>query len=266
MIYYKHNLPLVDAEHTLRLGAKNRFRHWKRFFYVCKKIIILKTIVYIDAQNLYFGVLKNSPYKWLDIFKLFSYRVVKHQNSDAEIIKVKFYTAPVLGKFAKDSQCSVERQDKYHRALKACYPDKICIINGFYQDKCIPAMRCKSVDEKALVWKIEEKQTDVNLALDMYRDVLNNICEQVVLCSNDSDLEPALKNIKEDCPSKRIGVVYPIKKTRGSRRRSKVLCKHADWVRHHLSDNDLSLCQLPEKIVYKLGNRSKKILKPDEWN
>ncbi len=208
---------------------------------------MLKTIVYIDAQNLYFGILKNSPYKWLDIFKLFSDRVVKCQSPDAEIIKVKFYTAPILGKFAKDSQRSVERQNKYHRALKACYPDEIHIINGFYQDRCIPAMRCKSVDGKATVWRIEEKQTDVNLALDMYRDILNNTCEQAVLCSNDSDLGPALKVIKEDYPSKQIGVVYPIKKARGNRRHSEALQKYADWVWRHLSDSDLALCQLPEK-------------------
>ena len=45
---------------------------------------------------------------------------------------------------------------------------------------------------------MEEKQTDVNIALHLYRDVSQNKCEQVILVSSDSDLEPALRFIKQD--------------------------------------------------------------------
>ena len=40
---------------------------------------------------------------------------------------------------------------------------------------------------------IEEKLTDVQMTLTVYRDALRGGVDQVVVCSNDSDVEPALK-------------------------------------------------------------------------
>ncbi|MBN3495478.1 hypothetical protein [Vibrio neptunius] len=31
----------------------------------------MKTIVYVDGFNFYYGLLRHSPYKWLDLVKLF---------------------------------------------------------------------------------------------------------------------------------------------------------------------------------------------------
>jgi len=31
----------------------------------------VKTIVYVDGYNLYYGLLRKSPHKWLDLFALF---------------------------------------------------------------------------------------------------------------------------------------------------------------------------------------------------
>jgi len=50
----------------------------------------------------------------------------------------------------------------------------------------------------ASVWMIEEKQTDVNIALHAYRDAVRGNCDQLVICSNDSDLEPALRLVKAE--------------------------------------------------------------------
>lgn len=47
--------------------------------------------------------------------------------------------------------------------------------------------------DRVNVWKFEEKQTDVNIALHMYRDAIKQHYTQQVLVSNDSDLELALK-------------------------------------------------------------------------
>ena len=59
----------------------------------------MRTIVYIDGFNFYFGVLRNTGHKWLDIVSL-----VKHichvQNSQIELIAVKFFTAPVITRVA----------------------------------------------------------------------------------------------------------------------------------------------------------------------
>jgi hypothetical protein len=50
----------------------------------------MKTTLYIDGFNLYYGVLKGSSYKWLDVVKLFTH-ICQEQNPDAEIVAVKFF-------------------------------------------------------------------------------------------------------------------------------------------------------------------------------
>jgi uncharacterized LabA/DUF88 family protein len=161
----------------------------------------MKTIVYIDAQNLYFGVLTKSPYKWLDVYRLFAERIVRSNSPDAEIVLVKFYTAPIKAKFAADPKAP-ERQTAYHNALKGKYDGKIEIIEGHYSADCKDERICEDEGNKVRVWKLEEKLTDVNLALDMYRDALRECYDQAVLCSNDSDLLPAIKLIQLDFPQK----------------------------------------------------------------
>lgn len=55
-------------------------------------------------------------------------------------------------------------------------------------------------NDRVLVWKIEEKKTDMNLAMAMYRDVDKGLYEDVVLCLNDFDAEPVLQALGEDLP------------------------------------------------------------------
>ena len=50
----------------------------------------LKTSVYIDGFNLYYGALKQTPYKWLDIGKLCQVMLPAHV-----IHTIKFFTANV---------------------------------------------------------------------------------------------------------------------------------------------------------------------------
>lgn len=50
----------------------------------------MRTYVYVDGFNLYYGALKNSPYKWLDIKDLFK-RILRPSN---EIQAIKYYIRP----------------------------------------------------------------------------------------------------------------------------------------------------------------------------
>lgn len=63
-------------------------------------------------------------------------------------------------------------------------------------------------NNRTKVWLIEEKKTDVNIAMEMYRDVSKGKCDRVILISNDSDAEPVLKAISEDFPHVMIGAVF----------------------------------------------------------
>ena len=79
-----------------------------------------KTIVYIDGYNLYYSLLRRTPYKWLDVVALFR-SIIKAQDSTADVIQIKYFTAPALAKFASHGKESVSAQNEYHRALKAKY-------------------------------------------------------------------------------------------------------------------------------------------------
>lgn len=50
-----------------------------------------RTIVYIDGFNLYYGSLRKTAYKWLDLKELFSNLLgERHQ-----IVEIKYYTAAI---------------------------------------------------------------------------------------------------------------------------------------------------------------------------
>jgi hypothetical protein len=50
----------------------------------------MKTFVYVDAFNLYYGAVKDTPYKWLDLQALC--RVMLPQNT---VARIKYFTARV---------------------------------------------------------------------------------------------------------------------------------------------------------------------------
>lgn len=86
----------------------------------------LRTIVYVDGYNLYYGVLRKTALKWLDLFALFQDHVL---DSQAELVEVRYYTAPVLGRMCDDIE-SPQRQRQYLQALRKMYPEKIVIVEG----------------------------------------------------------------------------------------------------------------------------------------
>ncbi|HEX6957013.1 MAG TPA: NYN domain-containing protein [Ferrovibrio sp.] len=71
----------------------------------------MKAWVYIDGFNLYYGCLKNSRYKWLNLKKLAESALPQN----FKIRKVKYFTARVSG--AVDPQAPA-RQQVYLNALK----------------------------------------------------------------------------------------------------------------------------------------------------
>ena len=113
------------------------------------------------------------------------------------------------------------------------------------------------------VWHLEEKQTDVNIALQLYRDAVMKNCEQVVLVSSDSDLKPPLELIKHDYSKMNIGLILPRPKLIGSNQRPKntKLSASSNWTRGYILESELERCQLPNKVP----TNKKPITKPDYW-
>ncbi|MBV1874553.1 MAG: NYN domain-containing protein [Gammaproteobacteria bacterium] len=226
----------------------------------------MDTIVYIDGYNLFYGRLRNSPYKWINPFKLLQL-ILNNQDPSFNLIKVKYFTSPVKAKFASHGDEASKAQNAYHRAITFCHNDDVEIVFGYHTvERGTPPKFQSPIDktDRVDVWNFEEKQTDVNIALHMYRDAIRGHFGQQVLVSNDSDLELALKFIKEETPEITLGLVIPRAKPTANKKGRAVsasLSKHTDWCRKYIFDEECEAAQFPEKIPTK----KKPIIKPCYW-
>jgi len=211
----------------------------------------------------FYALLSNTPYKWLNLRELFS-QVILPIEPTSDLAPLKYFTAPVLGSMASDPRAE-QRQACYHRALKAA--GGVEIIKGFHTKHITTGILLDlptdhPVQSKRRVQVMEEKQTDVNIALHIYRDACCRACDQIVLCSNDSDLEPALEMVRSDFPDIKIGLILPRASEKPDARRSGSLERHAHWKRGSISAPELMTSQFPERL---LDHRKRTIKKPNEW-
>lgn len=225
----------------------------------------MKTTIYIDGYNLYYGLLRGTPYKWLDVVK-FCETICHDENPNFQIDMVKFFTSPIKAKISTRKDQAARSQRLYLNALKHKYPDRIMIVEGFFQlTKGLFPRYKNPLDktDKVKVWRLEEKQTDVNIALHLYNDVVQKKTEQVVLVSNDSDFVPVFEFAKQVNPKIHIGSILPRIYTEGKNNRpaSTELSKLSDWSRHYIHPKELQTSQLPPMIATK----KKPIYKPSYW-
>lgn len=167
---------------------------------------------------------------------------------------------------AASASDSVKCQETYHAALEKHHHDRIEIIKGYYS---LVQTRAKLVDktdpkkwprdsQSADIWKLEEKQSDVNLALHAFKDAIQGEVDQIVIVTNDTDIAPALEMIRQ-LTSTVIGIVIPT--TDQQRLPNKALVNQAHWVRTHITSRELQLAQLPRIVV--AGKKSHSKL--DSW-
>ncbi|WP_240472661.1 NYN domain-containing protein [Salinivibrio socompensis] len=171
---------------------------------------------------------------------------------------------------------SLNDQRSYHLALHIHCASRLETIKGSYAiDKA--KFPCVEKDDKGnekqprdsqrvKIWKLEEKQSDVNIAIEAVYDVLTEPdLEQVVFVTNDTDLAPALSKIRaynklQFRGKVKIGLIVPIKSDDNSRRANKSLSALADWTIHHITDEELAASQLPCRLPAK-----KSAFKPSSW-
>ena len=206
----------------------------------------MRTNVYVDGFNLYYGALRGTPYKWLDLMGLFQGILGPRHN----VQKIKFFTARVLDRGGRHSST---RQDLYLNALEKHCPN-VELIYGYFavRPATLPLENPGKEGRMVRVIRTEEKGTDVNIAVHLVHDAWLNDYDCAVLVSNDGDLAEALRLVKSDC-KKEIRLMLP----RGTQRSGK-LSRHADFF-HHITPGALEKNQLPSPIP---GTR---IFKPKEW-
>lgn len=163
----------------------------------------MKTNVYVDGFNFYYGCLKGTSHKWLDLSKLCQFLLPRDQ-----IQKIKYYTATVSARPHDPDQ--PVRQQTYFRALRTI--PNLEIIEGHFLSHVVkmPLATPQGGLQYVKVIKTEEKGSDVNIAAHMVHDGHRGDYELAVVVSNDSDLLEPIRIVTEELGLK-VGVLNPHK-------------------------------------------------------
>ena len=201
-----------------------------------------KVNVYVDGFNLYYGALKTTPYKWLDLLRLCQALLP----SDT-IQSIKYFTARVSAR--PTNPTSAHDQGLYIRALKTT---PVTIKYGHFITHSVP-MYLSGVTPPQKVWvdKTEEKGSDVNLASHLLREAFLKQFEVAVLISNDSDLAEPVRIVAEELKFP-VGIINP------HQYHSKELQRYARFVKR-IRQGHLLASQFPATIQDAKGSFSKPV-------
>ena len=149
------------------------------------------TNIYVDGFNLYYGCVKGTPYKWLNIAELSRLSLPSHY----QIHRIRYFTALVKSR-PSDPYQDV-RQQTFIRALQTL-PDFSTHYGEFLQSEV--RMHLVHPPAKgpttALVVKTEEKGSDVNLATYLLMDAYERDFDVAVVISDDSDLAEPIRIVR----------------------------------------------------------------------
>ncbi len=228
----------------------------------------MRTIVYIDGFNLYYGCLKQNPScRWLDVVR-YAHRLIHEVKPESDVVGVKYFSAPIIEKLSPKGDVSRRALDTYLRALQQTHPELQIILGKYIDSPGEYFLDLKPIDftQKARVRRPEEKQTDVSIGVHMMSDAYEGLCDQQVLVSNDTDYVPILAMLKSRplLQSIVIGLLPPLlseKEFNVKRKPSRDLIALSDWSRYPVESRILQECQLPAVIP----TRKKAIRRPDHW-
>ena len=234
-----------------------------------------KVRFYIDGFNLYNGCLKDTPYRWLDYHALCQKILDDLPEKDCAIDKVKFFTAKLVnrgGAKADEHRGKRRRQIEYLNLLKALGKsgDVIRVIEGRYDMWPRKLLRLDEQNEvsgkRVRILHLEEKRSDVNLAVQLVRDAYRGKFDAAVVVSEDSDLQEAVRVVTEEI-GRKVFVVNP-----NCRRTDETCCKkygqelvkHASHERAFVvRDEHLEHSRLPDTVMRVGGG---KFVMPKDWD
>lgn len=186
-----------------------------------ERIESLKTHVYIDGLSLYYGALKGTSYKWLNLEKLCRLLLPNFQ-----IACIHYFSAHIPPR--PDDASRHTRQEIYLRALRTLptvqitlgtfvsYPVYMRLANPPAAGPCF-----------ARVIKNEEKGSDVNLATQLLVDGFRGRYEAAAVITNDADLTAPLQAVRSEL-GRPVGLLNP---ERNRKRWSRALAQEVDFLK-----------------------------------
>ena len=207
-----------------------------------------RTSVYVDAFNLYYGALKRTPHRWLNLDAL-----CRAYLPGNDIVAIKYFTATVSARPNDPQQPA--RQQAYLRALSTL--PNLEVIYGHYLSHTITARLANPVAGQSPYVKIiktEEKGSDVNLATHLLHDAHLDHFDIAVVISNDSDLLEPIRLVRAEL-GKQVGILNPHKNP------SRALLPHTDFIKQ-IRSGALAASQFPDVVV---DGHGAAIHKPAAW-
>ena len=208
----------------------------------------MKTNIYVDGFNVYYGAVKGTGFKWLDLAALCKMLFPRN-----EINRIRYFTALVDAR-PSDLQQPV-RQQTYIRALETI--PSLSVHLGQFRTRPArmaladpPASGPKTVE----VLKTEEKGSDVNLATYLLLDAFEKDCEVAIVFSNDADLKEPI-NVAKNKLGIAVGVVNPQQPSKRSLDLEPSFFKQ-------LRKGPVAACQFPETMTDDRGT----FRKPAAWS
>ena len=160
------------------------------------------THVYVDGFNLYYGCLRGTSHRWLDLAEFCRLML---PNNDLQCIK--YFTARVGSR--PNDPSKPERQRLYLRALGTLPLVEVHFGHHLTHKVAMPLANPPATGSRyALVLRTEEKGSDVNLATHLISDAYENRMDVAVLVTNDSDLLAPVQLVSERL-GKEVGVLNP---------------------------------------------------------
>lgn len=169
-------------------------------------------------------------FKWLNLAKLAGCYV---SHSDT-ILGVEYFTTLVTWDAAKLA--------RHKLFIKAQENEGVLVTYGEFKRKDVRCKLCRKTFHT-----VEEKQTDVNIALRLYELAVQDAYDRAIIVSGDTDLLPAMKIVQKAYPGKQIGVVIPIGK------RSEDFKNQADF-HHRMKEQHLQTSSFEDTVALKDGS------------
>jgi uncharacterized LabA/DUF88 family protein len=189
-----------------------------------------RVVAYVDGFNLYFG-LKHAGFKryyWLDPASL----AASLLKPDQHLLATHYFTARIRdnGRNVADRK----RQNDYIEAL--CLRGVQCQF-GHYLEKVRECRQCHAI------WPdYEEKMTDVNIAIQLLLDAVDDVFDVALVISGDSDLTTPIQRVRQRFPAKRVVVAFPPRRTSSDLKR----CANGYL---SIGEDKLRASQLPSSIT-----------------
>lgn len=209
----------------------------------------MTTHVYIDGFNLYYGCLKGTQHRWLELEALCRRLLPKDR-----VTRIRYFTAMISAR--PDDPHGPTHQETYLRALRTLPLVSVHLGHFLTSVVTMPVANPRPGAPRTVrVIKTEEKGSDVNLASLLLLDAFRRMCDTVVIVSNDSDLAEPVRIARHEL-GMTVGVVNP----HPARRRSRELGAEAHFFKQ-VRASALSASQLPATLSDARGS----FHKPRNW-